>query len=377
MEPEHAMRRALKRARLQEGRTHPNPTVGAVVVRGDRLLASGVTGVAGGPHAEIVALDAARRRHGARSLRGATLAVTLEPCHHHGRTAPCTEALRDACLARVWVGHRDPNPAVSGRGVRALRRSGIEVQVGVLEEECRWLHRGFVSVQERERPWVALKLAATLDGRIATRRGESRWITGPEARAHVHQLRSRVDAVMVGSATARSDDPALTVRRDGKRVHCPIRVLVDSRLEVPARRRLFRDRDAARTWVLAGRATSARRRAAREERGARVLPVEMKGGHVDLEAALRTLAWEGLTSILVEGGGGLAAALLRAGLVDELHWYAAPSLLGADGRPALAPLGIGRLSSRPVLEVRDVRRLGPDLYVHGVLPEQRRGRFRS
>jgi diaminohydroxyphosphoribosylaminopyrimidine deaminase/5-amino-6-(5-phosphoribosylamino)uracil reductase len=374
MDPERAMRRALSRARRREGRTHPNPTVGAAVVKGDRVLATGATSATGGPHAEIVALAAARRRHGARALRGAGLAVTLEPCHHQGRTGPCSQAIRDAGLARVWVGHRDPNPAVSDRGIRALRRAGVEVAVGILEEECRWLHRGFISVQQRERPWVALKLAATLDGRIATRGGESRWITGALARAHVHQLRGRVDAVMVGSATARSDDPELTVRSDGKRVHCPVRILVDSKLVVPTRRRLFRDRDAARTWVLAGRAAPAGRRAAREACGARVLPIATRGGHLDLRVALRTLAWEGLTSVLVEGGGSLAAALLRAGLVDEVHWYTAPSLLGADARPAVAGLQVARLGSRPELEVRDLRRLGPDLYVHGTLPLPRRGR---
>ena len=366
------MRRALARARARQGRTHPNPAVGAVVFRGERFLGAGGTRPPGGAHAEIVALERARRRYGAAALRGASLAVTLEPCHHQGRTGPCTRAIREAGIARVFVGADDPHPAVSGRGVRWLRRAGIEVRRGVLEEACRWHHRGFLSVCERSRPWLALKLAATLDGRIATGAGESRWITGKAARAHVHRLRDQVDAVMVGSGTARRDDPLLSVRRDGRRVRCPIRVLVDSALQVPATRQLFCDEDVARTWVLTGRRAPARRRAAREAAGARVLCVPGRRGALDLSAALVRLADEGLTSVLVEGGGGLAAALLRQGLVDELHWFVAPSLLGGDAHAAIGSLAVEKLAARPSLMLRSVRRLGEDVYVHGVLTSHRR-----
>ncbi|MCP5058831.1 MAG: bifunctional diaminohydroxyphosphoribosylaminopyrimidine deaminase/5-amino-6-(5-phosphoribosylamino)uracil reductase RibD [bacterium] len=371
MDPERAMRHALTRARVRQGRTHPNPAVGAVVFRGDQVLGSGGTRPPGGAHAEIVALERARKRHGKAALRGASLAVTLEPCHHQGRTGPCTAAIHEAGIARVFIGTDDPHPAVSGRGVRWLRRAGIRVQRGVMEEACRWHHRGFLSVCERGRPWVALKLAATLDGRIATGSGESRWITGGAARAHVHQLRDNVDAVMVGSGTALRDDPELTVRRDERRVRCPIRVLVDSELKVPVTRSLFRDEDANLTWVLAGRSAPAKRRAARETAGARVLPVPGRRGALDLPLALEVLARNGLGSVLVEGGGGLAAALLRKGLVDELHWFASPSLLGGDAREAIASLGIAKLASRPSLAVRSIRRLGEDVYVHGVLSSNR------
>ncbi|MBW2394930.1 MAG: bifunctional diaminohydroxyphosphoribosylaminopyrimidine deaminase/5-amino-6-(5-phosphoribosylamino)uracil reductase RibD [Deltaproteobacteria bacterium] len=371
MDPERAMRQALTRARARQGRTHPNPAVGAVVFRGDRVLGAGGTRPPGGSHAEIVALDRARKRHGEAALRGASLAVTLEPCHHQGRTGPCTVAIREAGIVRVFIGTDDPHPAVSGRGVRWLRRAGIQVQRGVLEEACRWQHRGFLSVCERGRPWVALKLAATLDGRIATASGESRWITGDAAREHVHQLRDKVDAVMVGSGTALRDDPALTVRRDGRRVRCPIRVLVDSELKVPMTRSLFRDEDATLTWVLAGRNAPVKRRAAREAAGARVLTVRGRRGALDLSDALEALAREGLGSVLVEGGGGLAAALLRRGLVDELHWFASASLLGGDAREAIGSLGVAKLASRPNLAVRSIRRLGEDVYVHGVLTSHR------
>lgn len=365
------MRHALARARARQGRTHPNPAVGAVVFRGDRVLGSGGTRPPGGAHAEIVALERARKRHGAAALRGASLAVTLEPCHHQGRTGPCTAAIHAAGIVRVFIGSDDPHPAVSGRGVRWLRRAGIQVKRGVLEDACRWHHRGFLSVCERGRPWLALKLAATLDGRIATGSGESRWITGEAARAHVHQLRDKVDAVMVGSGTALRDDPVLTVRRDGRRARCPVRVLVDSELKVPLTRSLFSDEDANLTWVLAGRKASAKRRAAREAAGARVLPIAGRRGALDLRLALEDLAREGLGSVLVEGGGGLAAALLRKGLVDELHWFASPSLLGGDAREAIGSLGISKLASRPSLAVRSIRRLGEDVYVHGILTSHR------
>jgi diaminohydroxyphosphoribosylaminopyrimidine deaminase/5-amino-6-(5-phosphoribosylamino)uracil reductase len=213
---------------------------------------------------------------------------------------------------------------------------------------------------------VALKLAASLDGRIATSRGESRWITGERSRARVHALRARADAIAVGSGTVRSDDPELTARRDGQVVRRPIRVVVDSGLALPVGRRLFRGCDAAPTWVLAAPGAPAGRRRRLEARGVRVLPIRRRGRHLDLHAALARLAEEGLTALLVEGGGGLAAALLREGLVDEVHWFAAPALIGGDGRPAVAALHLPRLSSRIRFAVRSVKRMGEDLYLHGI-----------
>ena len=370
MDALRAMDAALQEAKRRPGTTHPNPSVGAVLFRKSGILGVGATRPAGGAHAEIVALRNAARTGSKDAIRGASLATTLEPCHHQGRTGPCTKAIREAGIRRVYVGQRDPNPAVAGRGLRALRRAGIEVVTGIREAECRWHHRGFLAVQAWDRPWMSLKLAATLDGRIATRGGESRWITGEAARAHVHELRNQCDAVMVGSETARVDDPRLSVRRangTGRRVRCPIRVVVDSKLSVPPSRALFQDEDADRTWVLTSAQPSAARRRARERQGARVLEVASKGGHLNLAHALQRLAWEGLTHVMVEGGGGLAAALLRGQWVDELHWYAAPSLLGSDGSPAIGPLSVEVLASRPEVEIQEVRRLGGDLYVHGVL----------
>jgi diaminohydroxyphosphoribosylaminopyrimidine deaminase/5-amino-6-(5-phosphoribosylamino)uracil reductase len=361
MTPEAAMRLALAQARRSRGRTHPNPPVGAVVYRGKRVLARGRTRPAGGAHAEVVAIEAALRRHGGRALRGASLAVTLEPCAHVGRTEACAKRVIEAGFRRVVVGHVDPHAAVSGRGVAQLRRAGLKVSVGVLEAECREQHRGFLSVCERGRPFVVAKLASSLDGRIATASGASRWITGPEARALVHRLRGRVDAVVVGSGTALADDPELTARRGDRVVHRPVRVVLDSGLRVSPRARLYRG-EAGRSWVLcAPRAPAARRRAL-EASGVVVLDVSERAGGLDLRRALRSLAKEGLTEILVEGGGRLVASLLRGGFVDELHWFTAARLIGGDGAPALDSLGVGRLEQAPRLADLRVRRVGEDLH---------------
>lgn len=364
MNAEAAMRLALAQARRSSGRTSPNPPVGAVVYRGDRVLGRGRTRPVGGAHAEVVALDRALAKHGARSVRGASMAVTLEPCAHEGRTGPCVDRVLDAGIGRVVLGHRDPNPAVSGRSVSRLRRAGVTVEIGVLEPECREQHRGFLCELETGRPFVALKLASTLDGRIATRTGESRWITGPEARKAVHRLRGRADAVIVGSGTARADDPELFARRGDRIVHRPIRVLLDTGLRVPASARVLRD-EPDRTWVLCGRAAPATRQRTLERQGVRVLPVALRGKRLDLTRALERLAKEGLRDVLVEGGGVVAAGLLGASLVDEVHWFVAPRWIGGDGKPALGPLGIDALASAGTLRGVEVRRVGRDIHVRG------------
>ena len=358
------MQAALSQARAALGRTFPNPPVGAVVFRGDRVLGRGHTHPVGGPHAEIVALERARRRVGDRGLRGAAMAVTLEPCSHTGRTGPCTERLLKAGLRRVFVGHVDPHPEVAGRGVRRLRRAGVEVRVGVLEAECREQHRGFLSVVERGRPFVTLKLAASLDGRIATSAGESRWITGPAARAAVHRLRARTDAILVGSGTALADDPELIARRGDRVVHRPVRVVVDGRLRVPPDAQVYRG-EAARTWVLCARSAPAVRRRALARIGAVLIDVPRKGRLLDVRRGLARLADAGLTQVLVEGGGRLAASLLREDLVDEVHWFVAPKLLGGDGIAALGALELRALSDARTLDDLRVRRVGSDVHVFG------------
>jgi len=367
MKPEEAMRHALSQARRALGRTFPNPSVGAVVFRGRRLLGRGRTQPAGGPHAEVVAVESALRRHGRRALRGASLAVTLEPCCFTGRTGPCTEVIIEAEIARAYIGCPDPHDRVSGRGVRRLRAAGVEVALGVLEADCRHLHRGFFSVCERGRPFVTLKLASSLDGRIATSSGESRWITGPEARRLVHRLRARVDGIMVGSGTALADDPELTSRLPGRAVWRPVRVLVDSKLRVPTHAKLYRGLGSAAERALVLTRPRARGRRAVAATGAELLEISPAGAHVDLAAGMRALARAGLTTLLVEGGGGLAAALLRAELVDEIHWLQAPKLLGGDGKPALAALELECLADAVTLRGAKVRRLGADLHLQASL----------
>lgn len=358
------MRRALRAAARGDGLTHPNPSVGAVVYRGERILGVGTTRPPGGAHAEIVALERARRRFGSASLRGASLAVTLEPCNFTGRTGPCSEAILAAGIARVVAGCRDPHPRVAGGGFARLRRAGVEVVIGVLEEACREQHRGFLSVCVRGRPFVTLKLAATLDGRIATASGESRWITGEKSRARVHRLRGASDAVLVGSNTVLADDPELTARRGERVLRTPIRVLVDGRLRVPASARIFAREGLGDTWIVC--AEGARGIASARERADRVIAVpRIAGGMLDLRAAFAALAQAGLTTVLVEGGGRLAAALLRADLVDEVHWFLAPRLIGEEGRPALGALGLAALAEAWSLDSMRVERCGADLHLSG------------
>ena len=366
------MRLALAQARASSGRTHPNPPVGAVVYRGDRVLGRGRTRPPGGAHAEVVAIERAIRRFGSRAVRGASLAVTLEPCAHVGRTGPCAERIVLAGLARVFVGHVDPHPEVSGAGIRKLRRAGVAVRVGVLEAECREQHRGFLQVVHAGRPFVSLKLAATLDGRIATAGGESRWITGPAARVLVHRLRARADAILVGSGTALADDPELYARRGSRIVHRPVRVVVDSRLRLPTASRLLQG-EAERTWVFCSHSAPASRRRALTSKGAVVIPVRRKGRGLDLRRALSELARRGVSDVLVEGGGALGASLLRDRLVDEVHWFMAARFLGVEGLPALGGLGLRRLADAPALTDVRVRRVGPDLYLRGRVEDRSGG----
>ena len=358
------MRAALAEASRAAGRTSPNPAVGAVVVRGGRIVGRGHHARAGAPHAETVALRAA----GARA-RGADLYTTLEPCDHQGRTPPCSEAILAAGVRRVVVGSQDPNPLVNGRGLRRLRRGGVAIETGVLSHECDALNQAWFHYITARRPFVTLKIAATLDGRIATLAGDSRWVSGPEARAWVHRLRDQVDAVLVGSGTARADDPRLTTRLPGGGGRDPLRVVLDTDLGLPARLRLFRQRSAAKTLVV--HATARTRRLGdgvellRARRG--------RGGGIDLPDLLSRLAARGVVSLLVEGGGAVAGAFLAAGLVDRLALVLSPRVLGAGVAwgPAAAPR---RMAEAMRLTRPTVERLGEDLLVIGTPALARSGR---
>nr|WP_263965915.1 bifunctional diaminohydroxyphosphoribosylaminopyrimidine deaminase/5-amino-6-(5-phosphoribosylamino)uracil reductase RibD [Roseomonas sp. SXEYE001]MCV4206865.1 bifunctional diaminohydroxyphosphoribosylaminopyrimidine deaminase/5-amino-6-(5-phosphoribosylamino)uracil reductase RibD [Roseomonas sp. SXEYE001] len=346
------MRAALALAARGLGNTWPNPSVGCVIVRDGRVVGRGFTRPGGRPHAETEALRAA-----AGMAKGATAYVTLEPCCHWGRTPPCTDALIASGISRVVVALRDPDPRVDGVGLQRLRDAGITVDVGVLEEEARRVNAGFIKRFACRLPMVTLKLATTLDGRIATRTGESQWITGPEARRLAHALRGSHDAVMAGSGTLLADDPELTCRLPGYAPMPTVRVIADARLRTPPGARLFNSE--APVWIATRPGHDPAALAALEQRGAALLDVPAaSGGGLEPEALLRILAARGITRLMVEGGAVLGASLLRAGLVDRLAWFAAPSLMGGDGLSGLESLGVECLDQMPRLRVTGRRPAG-------------------
>jgi diaminohydroxyphosphoribosylaminopyrimidine deaminase/5-amino-6-(5-phosphoribosylamino)uracil reductase len=354
---ERFMARALALAARGLGRTFPNPPVGAVFVRGGRILGAGFHSRAGEPHAEIEALRAAKGR-----VRGATLYVTLEPCSHHGRTPPCADALVSLGLRRVVCAVVDPNPRVRGRGIRRLRRAGIPVTVGVGAAEANELLEGYRMRMLRGRPLVTLKLAASLDGRIAAAGGDARWITGPRARRLGHALRNVTDAVLVGAATVRADDPALTCRLRGG--HDPVRVVVSGRRLAISPRAQLLARGGPPTWIVAPDDASPRA-AARLRRRAEVVLLPSRGGRVPFRRIVEALGARGITTLLIEGGGEVAAAALEAGVVDRVVLFLAPLLLGGDGVAAVGRLRIRRV--RDALRLREVvvAGLGADVVVTG------------
>jgi diaminohydroxyphosphoribosylaminopyrimidine deaminase/5-amino-6-(5-phosphoribosylamino)uracil reductase len=363
MSDEVYMRRALTLASRALGRTSPNPAVGAVVVRGGRIVGEGYHRRAGEPHAEVIAL-----RHAGSHARGAALYVTLEPCCHvDKRTPPCVEAIVSSGIRSVIVAARDPNPKVSGRGIARLRNRGIAVRVGVLQDRAMRLNEAYAYWMTTGKPFVTLKIASTLDGKIATAAGESRWITGPSARDAVHRLRATVDAVMVGAGTVRADDPALTAR-GGRNRRNPHRVILDERLSVPLTARIFSPQDGSTTFVATTREAPALRRRRVESSGARVLVVGSRNGMVDLKALMRRLGAMGVTSVLLEGGAEVNASALRAGIVAKAVIMLAPKLLG--GRDAVGSIGgrsPKRLIDAAVLRDVVVRRAGDDVIVEGYL----------
>jgi diaminohydroxyphosphoribosylaminopyrimidine deaminase/5-amino-6-(5-phosphoribosylamino)uracil reductase len=360
MEDARWMRSALALARRSLGRTWPNPAVGTIIVKEGRVLGRGATAPGGRPHAETLALDHALRLHGPARLRGATAYVSLEPCAHHGRTPPCAVALLEAGIARVVCPMIDPDPRVSGRGVDALQAAGVEVRLGVLADEARRVNAGFLSRLERGRPSVLLKLATSLDGRIATRAGESRWITGAEARRRAHLMRAAHDAVLIGAGTARADNPSLDVRGIGLGDRSPVRVLVDGSLSLPLTGRLVRTAREQPLWVLHRAGADASRRDTLADLGAAPLEVATDNGAVSMSAALALLAERGITRLLCEGGGRLAASLLAARLVDEIALLTAGKAIGGDGVAAVHGFGLDRLADAPGFALEHVERVGGD-----------------
>ena len=357
------MAQALRLASKGRGFTSPNPMVGAVVVAKGRIVGRGYHPRVGGPHAEVVALRQAGRRS-----RGATLYLSLEPCSHTDkRTPPCVPLILRSGVRRIVVAMRDPNPKVSGRGLRALKKAGLDVQLGSLGEEAEQLNAAYCQWQRIGRPLVTLKAGMTMDGKIATAGGESQWITGSEARRHAHRLRSQMDAVMVGIGTVREDDPRLTARL-ARTVRQPLRVVVDSRASIPLRAKVLSPALRAGTLVAVTDRAPAHRIARLRRLGVNVLKLKAANGRVPLGPLLKTLGRLAVTTVLIEGGSELNAAAVRAGFVDRVVLYVAPRLLGGQDAKAViggrSPIRIGQ--ALPLIDVT-VRRLGSDLLIEGTV----------
>ena len=351
-----ACRLALKAA----GRTSPNPMVGAVLVRGGKIIATGFHRIAGEDHAEIVAL----KRVGSKA-KGATLYINLEPCSHYGRTPPCSEALIRAGVKEVVAGMMDPNPLVGGRGFRELKRAGIKVRVGLLEEECRTLNEAFIKYVTRRLPFVTLKLAASLDGKIAAVTGDARWISSETSRRMVHKLRNQVDAIVAGVGTVLADDPQLTCRIPNGRN--PWRVILDSRLRIPLAASLLRQTDPERSIIVTSDRSSRQRVRAIESLGAQVWRLRLRRGKIPWTAILRKLAAKDVLSVMIEGGATTAGWALREKAVDKIMLFYGPIILGGDGRVMIDALGVKRVGQALRVQKTRVRKSGTDTLVSGYL----------
>jgi len=355
------MQMALELAARAKGRTSPNPMVGAVVVKDGRVVGQGYHARAGTPHAEINAL-----REAGELAEGATLYVTLEPCCHHGRTGPCTEAVIKARVNRVVVAMTDPNPLVAGEGIQKLRNAGIEVVCGVLEQDARRLNEVFIKYITTRKPYVVLKTAMSLDGKIATAHGESQWITGAESREYVHRLRDRYDAILVGVDTVLADDPSLTTRLPAGWGKDPIRVVLDSQARTPHTARVVIQNSEAPTLIITAPGAPQERVQLLKEAGAQVIEVPGDEGGIDLASLLAELGQREITSVLVEGGARVNGSFVTGNLVDKVYWFIAPKLIG--GITAPGPLGgPGITALQDALPIKDIKlhRYGEDICIEG------------
>ena len=360
MDDEKWMKRALRLAEAGRGRTSPNPVVGAVLVKRGRAIGEGYHARIGEAHAEIVAL-----RQAGEKARGAVLYINLEPCTHYGRTPPCVPQVIRAGVKRVIVGMEDPNPVVHGKGIEALRKSGLDVKVGVLEKECRRLNEAFCKYILKKEPFVVLKVAATLDGKIATRHGDSKWISGEASRRFVHRLRDQVDGILVGIGTVLKDDPLLTARRKEGRE--PYRIVLDSQLKIPEKAKVFEHSPSE--VILATTELAPHEKVERlERRGVRVLMIDSKEGRVDLRSCLTQLAEIGVTNLLVEGGGQVNGAFLDEGLIDKFLLFLSPRLMGDPKALGIfGGRGVSNLDEAVAVGKIRTKRIGEDIFVEGYL----------
>ena len=351
------MLRALELAR--KGKTSPNPMVGAVLVKNNRIIAEGFHSRAGGPHAEVVAL----RKAGGKA-RGADLYVNLEPCCHIGRTPPCTDAIIQSGVTRVFAGMKDPNKLVQGKGIRILKAAGIKVSVGMMKKDCEKLNEVFVKVMKTGMPFVTVKTAMSLDGKIATREGDSQWISGVKSRDFVHELRNQNDAILVGTNTILKDNPQLTCRLKKKRGRNPARIILDRRNRIPLTAKVFANSKAHRVVYVSGSKLSTKREQLLKTKNIEVLKVKTLKSGFDLKQLMKLLAQKELNSILIEGGGEINSSALEAGIVDRVFAFISPILVG--GQQAPSPIGgdgVAKITKAIRLDNMKVIPIGDDLMV--------------
>jgi len=359
------MRKALDLAALALGSTNPNPMVGAVIVKAGQIIGEGYHHQAGTPHAEVHALNEA-----GKDADGSTLYVTLEPCSHFGRTPPCADAVIKSGIKRTVIAAVDPNPLVAGRGIERLREAGIEVEVGVLEHEASCLNEVFNKYIQTGLPFVALKTAMTLDGKIAAYSGDSKWITGDDARNYVHELRNVYDAILVGIGTVLKDDPMLNTRLEADNIRNPIRIIIDGRLDLPSKSNIGKTANLQRTMVFCSDSADLTKRSQLESLGIEVYSLNCNPDIVPLEKVIEMLGEMGICSLLIEGGGEINAYLLEHHLIDKVYWFVAPKIIG--GRLAPSPIGgqgIEHMSNALTLTSVDLMRFTDDILLTGYFKE--------
>jgi len=363
MNDRHFMEIALELAARGKGYTSPNPMVGAVVVKDGKIVGRGWHEKAGKPHAEVNAIADAGEQ-----AAGSTIYVTLEPCNHQGRTPPCTQKILSAGIRHVVMAMNDPNPDVAGGGAGFLVQNGITVDSGVCEAEARRLNECFIKYITTKRPFVTLKSAATLDGRIATRTGDSKWVTNELSRKYVHELRHENDAIMVGANTVKTDNPSLTTRLDDKNGLDPIRIVLDSQLSIPENSKILRIPAGSDTLIITGNSKSSAKREAILKTGVKIIDATLKDGRIDLNPLMDRLGEMGITSLLIEGGAKVAASALQAKIVDKINFFYAPKILaGDDGVPMCSGAGPELMAaSIPVKDIR-VRQFDSDILIEGYL----------
>ena len=364
---EYFMKKALDLASKGQGETSPNPMVGAVIVKDGNVVGQGYHPSAGKAHAEVYAIDDAGIK-----AENATLYVTLEPCNHHGRTPPCTEKILKAGIKRLVVAMEDPNPDVEGGGMAYLAARGIAVTAGVLCSDAQRQNEAFIKFVKKKQPFVILKCAATLDGQIATRTGDARWVTGEASRQYVHQLRHRVDAILVGMGTVRKDNPSLTTRLQDRVGRNPIRIILDTHLTISEKAAVIQSTSRAETWVITGKQSLVADKAAKRDRleqaGVRLMEAPVRHDRLDLPRLMHLLGQNHITSLLIEGGGDVMAAAVSAGIVDKIMFFYAPKLLGGnDGVPMCRGEGAELMKgARPVTGI-SVRRFDDDIMITGYM----------